>query len=160
MRSDGDVHADADRCDVRAIHPERVARVRALLLPDERCADLAELFRALGDSSRAKIVFSLLQQELCVCDLAAVVSLSESAVSQHLRILRALRLVRNRREGKVVYYSLDDHHIATLLRVCQEHLQDQRLDGEEPGATTRAARPVGPGRRRARRIIKPPTAAG
>lgn len=120
---------DADRCEVRSIHPERVALGRTLLLPDEVYAELAELFRALGDSSRAKIVFSLLQQELCVCDLAAVVGLSESAVSQHLRILRTLRLVRSRREGKVVYYSLDDDHIRMLLRVSQEHLGDRASSG-------------------------------
>jgi DNA-binding transcriptional ArsR family regulator len=119
------LHVEADRCEARGIHPEQVARGRSLLLPDEVYGELAELFRALGDSSRAKIVYSLLQQELCVCDLAAVVGLSESAVSQHLRILRALRLVRSRREGKVVYYSLDDDHIRLLLRVSQEHLEDR-----------------------------------
>lgn len=125
MPADSPAHAEADRCEVRAVHPERIAQGRALLLPDETYLELAELFRALGDSSRAKIVYSLLQQELCVCDLAAVVGLSESAVSQHLRILRNLRLVRSRREGKVVYYSLDDYHIRLLLRVSQEHLDDR-----------------------------------
>ncbi|MBI4506929.1 MAG: helix-turn-helix transcriptional regulator [Chloroflexi bacterium] len=129
MGTVGTTAVEADRCEVRSIHPQRVAQGRALLLADEVYAELAELFRALGDSSRAKIVFSLLQQELCVCDLAAVVGASESAVSQHLRILRTLRLVRSRREGKIVYYSLDDDHIRVLLRVSQEHLADRAGGG-------------------------------
>lgn len=129
MATMGTTAIEADHCEVRSIHPQRVVQGRALLLADEVYAELAELFRALGDSSRAKIVFSLLQQELCVCDLAAVVGVSESAVSQHLRILRTLRLVRSRREGKVVYYSLDDDHIRVLLRVSQEHLADRAGGG-------------------------------
>ena len=102
--------------------PQKVERGRALLLDDERYMALAETFRALGDSSRAKILYSLVHQELCVCDLAAVVGLSESAVSQHLRILRSLRLVKSRREGKMVFYSLDDAHIRILLDVCLDHV--------------------------------------
>ena len=113
----------ADRCEVRHVDAQKVERGRALLLDDERYMALAETFRALGDSSRAKILYSLVQQELCVCDLAAVVGLSESAVSQHLRILRSLRLVKSRREGKMVYYSLDDAHIRILLDVCLDHVQ-------------------------------------
>ena len=127
----------AERCEVRAIHPNSIARGRQLLLDDEVYAEVAETFRALADSSRAKIVYSLLQQELCVCDLAAVVGLSESAVSQHLRVLRTLRLVKSRREGKVVYYSLDDGHIQVLLDVCLSHIQHHRHDHQtaDPGNT-------------------------
>ncbi len=113
----------AERCEVRQINPEKVERARALLLDDDQYMALAETFRALGDSSRAKILYSLLHQELCVCDLAAVVGVSESAVSQHLRILRSLRLVKSRREGKVVFYSLDDGHIRILLNVCLSHMR-------------------------------------
>jgi DNA-binding transcriptional ArsR family regulator len=113
----------AERCEVRQINPDKVEHVRALLLEDDEYMALAETFRALGDSSRAKILYSLLHQELCVCDLAAVVGISESAVSQHLRILRSLRLVKSRREGKVVFYSLDDGHIRTLLNVCLSHVR-------------------------------------
>jgi len=124
---------ELDRCEVRSIDPVRVGRGRELLLPDAIYLALAETFRALADASRAKIVYSLLQQELCVCDLAAVVGLSESAVSQHLRVLRALRLVKSRREGKVVYYSLDDAHIRILLNVCLNHLR--HTFGTEPSAS-------------------------
>lgn len=103
---------------------ERVAQGRALLLDDGLYAQLAETFRALADSTRAKIVYSLLRQELCTCDLAAITGQSESAVSQHLRVLRQLRLVKNRRDGKMVFYGLDDAHIRVLLAVCLSHVRD------------------------------------
>jgi ArsR family transcriptional regulator, lead/cadmium/zinc/bismuth-responsive transcriptional repressor len=115
----------ADDCVVRRVDLERVRTGRALLLSDSVYADTAETFRALGDPSRAKIVFSLLQQELCVCDLAAVCDLSESATSQHLRILRALRVVKVRRSGRMAYYSIDDEHIRVLLGVCLNHAGDR-----------------------------------
>jgi DNA-binding transcriptional ArsR family regulator len=111
-----------EACEVRTVDAGRVVRGRELLLDDEVYFELAETFRALADSSRAKIVFSLLRQELCVCDLAAVVGMSESAVSQHLRVLRNLRLVKTRREGKLVYYLLDDAHVRDLLDVSLSHL--------------------------------------
>jgi ArsR family transcriptional regulator, lead/cadmium/zinc/bismuth-responsive transcriptional repressor len=116
----------ADLCDLRTVDSARVLRGRQLLLDDDLYFELAETFRALADSSRAKIVFSLLQQELCVCDLAAVVGMSESAVSQHLRVLRNLRLVKTRREGKLVHYSLDDAHVRALLDLSLTHLEDRR----------------------------------
>ena len=115
----------ADACDVRQVDAERVTQGRALLLSDEVYAGTAEIFRALGDTSRAKIVYSLLQQELCDCDLATVCDLSESATSQHLRILRGLRIVRVRREGRMAYYSIDDDHVRVLLGVCLNHLHDR-----------------------------------
>jgi ArsR family transcriptional regulator, lead/cadmium/zinc/bismuth-responsive transcriptional repressor len=116
------IEARGEACEVRTVDAGRVLRGRELLLDDEVYFELAETFRALADSSRAKIVFSLLRQELCVCDLAAVVGMSESAVSQHLRVLRNLRLVKTRREGKLVYYLLDDAHVRDLLDVSLSHL--------------------------------------
>jgi DNA-binding transcriptional ArsR family regulator len=94
-------------------------------LPAEEYRSLADIFAALADPSRAKIVYSLLHQELCTCDLAAIADISESAVSQHLKVLRRIRLIKSRRAGKVVYHSLDDAHIRTLLEVCLEHLRDE-----------------------------------
>ncbi|MDB5073980.1 MAG: ArsR family transcriptional regulator, partial [Chloroflexi bacterium] len=88
---------------------------------DEVYGELAALFGALADPTRAKIVHALLQAELCTCDLAAVVGISESGTSQHLRVLRSLRLVKSRRAGKFVYYSLDDAHIALLVRIGLTH---------------------------------------
>ncbi len=119
------IEAGADSCEVRCVHPQSVRRGRELLLPAGEYQALAATFQALSDPSRAKIVYSLLEQELCTCDIAAIVGVSESAVSQHLNVLRRLRLVRSRREGKIVYHTLDDSHIGTLLSVCLEHVRDE-----------------------------------
>jgi ArsR family transcriptional regulator, lead/cadmium/zinc/bismuth-responsive transcriptional repressor len=115
--------SDVD-CPVRVVHPEAIARAQGSLRPDEQYADLAETFRALGDASRAKILHALLTGELCVCDLAALVGITESAVSQHLRVLRSLRIVRPRKAGRVVYYSLEDACIRALLTIGLGHLDD------------------------------------
>ena len=113
-----------DDCPVRVLHPEALARARATLRPYLTYADLAETFRALGDASRAKILHALLTEELCVCDLAALLGITESAVSQHLRVLRSLRIVRNRKAGRAVYYSLEDACIRALLTIALTHLDD------------------------------------
>lgn len=125
--------ATEEVCLTPGAHPERTARGRALL-PDARSQlALAETFRALADPTRVSIVLSLLRQELCTCDLAAITGVTESAVSQHLRVLRQLRLVKSRRDGRLVYYSLDDLHIRILLTVCLHHIHDdgQQHDGLE-----------------------------
>jgi ArsR family transcriptional regulator, lead/cadmium/zinc/bismuth-responsive transcriptional repressor len=116
--------ANDDLCDVRFIHAESVRQGRADLLPDAEYQALAATFQALADPTRAKIVYSLLNQELCTCDIAAIVRISEPAVSQHLKVLKGLRLVKSRRAGKIVYHSLDDSHIDTLLAVCLDHVRD------------------------------------
>ena len=85
---------------------------------------LSEIFKALSDPSRLKIVMALAAVELCVCDLAAVTGSSESAVSHQLRILRNLKIVRYRREGKIVFYRLDDDHVNTLIQQSLEHVQE------------------------------------
>lgn len=112
-----------DRCEIRLVDQQKVRKGRQLLLNDDTYTGLAEVFAALADPNRAKIVYSLLHQELCVCDIAAVLGISESAVSQHLRILRVLRLVKQRRDGKMAYYSLNDEHVRLLLDICLEHLR-------------------------------------
>jgi len=108
----------SDRCEIHVVHPEKVEETRSRLLDDEVYMSLAETFAALADSNRSKIIYSLLGQELCVCDIASVVAISESAVSQHLRILRNLKLVKQRKDGRMMYYSVSDEHIRTLLDVC------------------------------------------
>jgi ArsR family transcriptional regulator, lead/cadmium/zinc/bismuth-responsive transcriptional repressor len=117
-------------CAVRSVHPDRVATARRRLLDDAAYVDLAETFRALGDSTRAKIVHALIDQSLCVCDLAQVVGVSEPAVSQHLRLLRSLRIVRGRRAGKMVYYALEDAHVRSLLAMALGHREEARSAGE------------------------------
>ena len=112
----------AEMCAARCIHGEDVTHTRGRLEDDGTYIELAEVFGALADATRAKIVHALLHQELCTCDIAAIVGISESGVSQHLRLLRALRLVKSRRAGKFVYSSLDDAHIALLMQVGLTHL--------------------------------------
>jgi DNA-binding transcriptional ArsR family regulator len=111
-------------CLVSGADVARVAHGRALLLDDSTFLDIAEIFRALADATRVKIVYSLLRQELCTCDLAAILRTSESAVSQHVRVLRQLRLIKSRRNGKMVFHTLDDAHIHILLSVCLSHVRD------------------------------------
>ena len=97
-----------DRCDCRIIHNKKVEEARLLALDDSATEDLCQTFKALGDASRLKILWALQHQEMCVCDLAALLGITESAVSHQLRLLRTLRLVRNRREGTILYYRLAD----------------------------------------------------
>jgi DNA-binding transcriptional ArsR family regulator len=117
-------NAGAEMCDVSCVHAEDVARVRGQLADEGTYRGLADLFAALADPTRARIVHALLHQELCTCDLAAVVGISKPGASQHLRVLRALRLVKPRRAGKFVYYSLDDAHVAMLVQIGLTHHRD------------------------------------
>ena len=87
---------------------------------------LAEIFKILGDESRTKILYLLAQQPLCVCEIATIMEMTLPAISHHLRLLKALRLVKHNRNGKLVYYSLDDHHILNLIREAQEHFAEER----------------------------------
>ena len=127
-----DAQSGVERCREHGADPERVSRGRELLLDDEDFFLLAETFRTLADATRAKIVYSLLHQELCTCDLAALTGVSEAAASQHLKMLRQLRVVKTRREGKLVYYSLDDGHVRTLLAVALSHFEHGPAP-EQPG---------------------------
>ena len=92
---------------------------------DEVLYELADLFRVFGDSTRIKILYALHDNELCVQDIANAVALSQSAVSHQLRVLKANKLVRNRREGKTVFYSLDDDHVRSILEMGMEHLEEK-----------------------------------
>jgi DNA-binding transcriptional ArsR family regulator len=114
----------SDLCDVVHLHPARVAELRAALMGEDELTDLAETFRTLGDPTRVRILDALSHGELCVCDLAALVRMSESAVSHQLRVLRNLRIVKPRREGRMVFYALDDRHIITLFRQGLRHVQE------------------------------------
>jgi len=131
--------AGADRCHAYTLHPEQIAVVEPFLLSDDHYASLAETFKALADPSRAKILHALLHTELCVCDLAALAGLSVSATSQHLRVLRNLRVVKRRRGGKEMLYSLEDAHIRTLLTVSLQHLTDDVERGTARASSLPAA---------------------
>ena len=118
-----------DRCDVECVEPERVAEVLARLPGPAVFQDLAETFRVLADPGRVRLISALLEAgELCVCDLAAVTGLSQTACSHNLRLLRSSRLVRYRKQGRNVYYSLDDAHIRLLLDVALQHVAHEEAD--------------------------------
>jgi ArsR family transcriptional regulator, lead/cadmium/zinc/bismuth-responsive transcriptional repressor len=112
-----------DTCQVTCINPRKIARTRKAMASEADCAGLAGIFKMLGDVTRVRILKALSIEELCVCDLAAVLELTQSAVSHQLRLLRAARLVKYRKDGKVVYYSLDDDHVKTLFDQGLEHVQ-------------------------------------
>jgi DNA-binding transcriptional ArsR family regulator len=103
---------------------DAVDQVRALLPPDEELYDLAELFKIFGDSTRIKILYALLEGELCVCDIAKLMEVTQSAVSHQLRVLKSSKLVKFRREGKTVYYSLADEHVVRILSQGMEHIEE------------------------------------
>ena len=111
-------------CEEMQVHTDVVEQVRMQLPQDEVLYDLAELFKIFGDSTRVKILYALLEGELCVCDIAKLMEVTQSAVSHQLRVLKASCLVKNRREGKTVFYSLADDHIKTILDQGLEHVTE------------------------------------
>jgi DNA-binding transcriptional ArsR family regulator len=114
-----------DLCEVQCVDDLKVQRARRSLPSPDAVVTLAETFRVLGDPTRLRLVAALAAEELCVCDLATLLGVSQSAVSHSLRALRQLRLVRYRKAGKIAYYSLDDPHIATLLTEGVRHVSEQ-----------------------------------
>lgn len=108
-----------ENCSCLVIHEETINRVRTKMPEEEKLYDLAELFKVFGDTTRIKILCALFEAEMCVCDIAALLNMNQSAISHQLRVLKQARLVKYRKDGKVVYYSLDDEHI--------KHIFDQGL---------------------------------
>ncbi len=121
--------APLEACDVFHIDPARVAHLRGALIAEPSVQALAETFRVLGDPTRVRLLDALSHGELCVCDLATLVGLSESATSHQLRLLRTLRLVKARRAGRMVFYALDDRHIVTLFKQGLRHVEEQETVG-------------------------------
>ena len=115
---------DAPGCETSLVHLDSVRQVQAEVLAGEKAQRMAEFFGALSDPHRLKLLSALAQQELCVCDLAAAVKMGESAVSHQLRVLRSHHLVKYRRQGRNVYYSLADQHILSLYREVAAHLDE------------------------------------
>jgi len=114
-------------CEETEVHEGAVEQVRSQLPQDEVLYDVAELFKIFGDSTRVKILYALLEAELCVCDIAKLMDVSQSAVSHQLRVLKGSKLVKFRREGKTLYYSLADEHVFRILSQGMEHI----LEGPE-----------------------------
>ena len=113
-------------CEITCIDEQKVAAVKARLLPDRVLSELAETFRVLGDGTRAKIIHAISLEELCVCDIARLLSTTKSAVSHQLRVLRNMKIVRFRKAGKIVYYSLDDTHIVNLFNEALNHVLEHQ----------------------------------
>ncbi|KJR44189.1 Cadmium efflux system accessory protein [Desulfosporosinus sp. I2] len=99
------------KCDCNVIHEEIVNMVKGKMPPEENLYNLAELFKAFGDTTRMRILWALAESEMCVCDIAVLSNMTVSAISHQLRVLKQARLVKYRKDGKIVYYSLDDEHI-------------------------------------------------
>ena len=113
-----------DLCGRRIIHEDRLEIARAVL-PDAQVTEkMSELFKAMGDPGRLRILMALDTQEMCVCDLAALLGVSESAASHQMRLLRTMNLVKNRRDGQVLYYRLVDEHVMQLVGVAQLHVME------------------------------------
>ncbi len=120
-------------CRCRCIHEDRVEAARSHALDTRENERLAQLFKALADPNRLRILWALDREEMCVCDLARFIGISESAVSHQLRLLRQLQLVANRRQGPVLYYRLDDSHVGELIHIALDHLREERAAGQDSG---------------------------
>jgi ArsR family transcriptional regulator len=118
------VVAVAESCEVPHLHPRDTATRRGSLMSPAAVRDVADTFRILGDPTRVRILDALSRGPLCVCDIATLASISESAVSHQLRLLRTMRLVKSRRAGRLVFYEVDDQHIIELLRQAHTHVEE------------------------------------
>lgn len=114
----------SEDCEVTVIHEDVIASVQQELPEEETLYDLAELFKVFGDTTRIKILCALFESEMCVCDIAALLNMTHSAISHQLRVLKAAKLVKNRKAGKVVYYSLDDDHIKQIFELGLAHITE------------------------------------
>ena len=109
-------------CEVEEAHEDKVRMVSGQMPPEDRLYDLAELFKAFGDTTRIRILFALFEADVCVCDVAALLGMTQSAVSHQLRLLKQARLVNGRREGKQIVYYLADDHVRTIIKMGMEHI--------------------------------------
>lgn len=117
-------HKHAEVCECNAIHEEVVGKVRKMMPEEEKLYDLAELFKVFGDTTRVRILCALFESEMCVCDISVLLGMTQSSISHQLRVLKSAKLVKNRKEGKVVYYSLNDEHIKHIFEQGLEHISE------------------------------------
>ena len=115
---------EAESCDVIHVHKDAAEKVRNCLPSEEELLELSGFFKVFGDATRIKILCILLQSEMCVCDLAQTLNMTQSAISHQLRMLKQMKLVKSRREGKTVFYSLADGHIKTIVNQGMEHIRE------------------------------------
>jgi ArsR family transcriptional regulator, lead/cadmium/zinc/bismuth-responsive transcriptional repressor len=119
-----------DRCDCRVIHEKIVNTVKEKMPSEENLYDLAELFKVFGDTTRIKILWALAESEMCVCDISVLLNMTSSAISHQLRVLKQARLVKNRKAGKVVYYSLDDTHVKQIFNQGLIHVNELGINNK------------------------------
>lgn len=140
MRSDEAAVVGIDRCVEHCVHPETVRHVRSVALAEDDLTQVASVFKLLGDPTRAKLLYAMLEAgELCVCDLAASTGVLEATVSQSLRLLRASKVVVARRDGRLMYYRLADAHVRMLLDLTREHITHEHEAGGTVSSAPRAA---------------------
>lgn len=117
---------DIERCNCTIIHEDIVNKVKEHMPPDESLYDLAELFKVFGDTTRIKILWALTESEMCVCDIAALLNMTQSAISHQLRALKSARLVKSRKSGKIVFYSLNDLHVKQIFKQGFVHVNENK----------------------------------
>ncbi len=117
--------SDIDRCDCGTIHEDVVRDVRMHMPEEETLLELADLFKLFGDSTRVKILYALFRAEMCVCDIAVLLGMTKSAISHQLRVLKQGKLVKYRKDGKIVYYSLDDDHVKSIFNQGLLHITEK-----------------------------------
>ena len=115
---------DIECCDTKEVHEDIIGRIKDNMPDEDLLYDLAELFKVFGDSTRIRILSVLSEADVCVCDLATMLNMTQSAISHQLRILKQSKLVKNRREGKSIFYSLADEHVRTIIAQGMEHIEE------------------------------------
>lgn len=115
---------EVECCDVTCVHNQIIEAVKEKMPAEELLKELADFYKVFGDATRIKILCVLLRSEMCVCDLAEMLGMTQSAISHQLRVLKQMKLVKNRREGKTVYYSLADGHIQNIISQGMEHIME------------------------------------
>ena len=115
---------ESEVCEMEHKHLDSVKKVKAMMPNESELYELAELFKVFGDSTRVRILSALFCSELCVCDICAVLNMNKSAISHQLRVLRQTKIVKARKDGKEVFYSLDDEHIEKIFKMAKEHLEE------------------------------------
>ena len=113
-----------EKCEFLCVHEDTVREVMQKMPDEEVLYDLAEFFKVFGDSTRIRILYALHENELCVCDIAGILGMTQTAVSHQLRVLKSSKLVKARRSGKTVFYALDDDHIHTILNMGMDHIAE------------------------------------
>ncbi|HDX9578267.1 TPA: winged helix-turn-helix transcriptional regulator [Bacillus pseudomycoides] len=120
------VETNEETCLQNVIHQEVIEKVQQTIPQGDSLSQVAELFKVLGDRTRTRILHALFEAEMCVCDLAYLLGMTQSSISHQLRVLKQAKLVKNRKEGKVVYYSLADHHVIHIFEQAFEHVNEEK----------------------------------